>query len=87
MRTTEELLQAWADSNPDCTVHDLTTGQVITTMGILQNGDIEDLLPSELGEDWPPQSEEEIEERRKQAEWQDYLDSIPDARERNRGLN
>ena len=51
MRTTEELLQAWADSNPDCTVHDLTTGQVITTMGILQNGDIEDLLPSELGED------------------------------------
>lgn len=83
MRTTEELLQAWADSNPDCTVHDLTTGQVITTMGILQNGDIEDLLPSELGEDWPPQSEEEIEERRKQAEFQDYLDSIPDARERN----
>ena len=83
MRTTEELLQAWADSNPDCTVHDLTTGQVITTMGILQNGDIEDLLPSELGEDWPPESEEEIEERRKQAEFQDYLDSIPDARERN----
>ena len=82
----DKLLQAWADSNPDCTVHDLTTGQVITTMGILQNGDIEDLLPSELGEDWPPQSEEEIEERRKQAEWQDYLDSIPDARERNRGL-
>ena len=86
MKTTEELLQAWADANPDCTVHDLTTGQVITTMGILQHGDIDDLLPSELGEDWPPQSEEEIEERQRQAEWQDYLDSIPDARERNRGL-
>ena len=35
---------------------------------------------------WPPQSEEEIEERRKQAEWQDYLDSIPDAAERNRAI-
>ena len=56
MKTTEELLQGWADANPDCTVHDLTTGQVITTMGIIQHGDIDDLLPSELGEDWPPQS-------------------------------
>ena len=52
----------------------------------IRNDDIDDLLPSELGEDWPPQSEEEIEERQRQAEWQDYLDSIPDARERNRGL-
>ena len=86
MKTTEDLLQAWADANPDCTVHDLTTGQVITTMGIMQHGEIEDLLPSELGEDWPPQSEEEIEERRKRAEFQDYLDSIPDDRERNRRL-
>ena len=30
--------------------------------------------------------DEEIEERERQAEFQDYLDSIPDARERNRGL-
>ena len=55
-------------------------------MTIIRNDDIDDLLPCELQEPWPPESEEEIEERRKQAEFQDYLDSIPDARERNRGL-
>jgi len=55
-------------------------------MTIIRTDDIDDLLPCELQEPWPPESEEEIEERRKQAEWQDYLDSIPDARERNRGL-
>ena len=53
---------------------------------VVRYDDIDDLLPSELQEPWPPESEEEIEERRKQAEWQDYLDSIPDARERNRRL-
>ena len=48
--------------------------------------DIDDLLPSDFKEDWPPLSDEEIEERERQAEFQDYLDSIPDAAERNRNL-
>ena len=48
--------------------------------------DIDDLLPSEYKDPWPPLSDEEIEERQRQAEWDDYYNSIPDARERNRGL-
>ena len=51
----------------------------------IRTDDIDDLLPSEYKDPWPP-SDEEIEERERQAEFQDYLDSIPDARERNRGL-
>ena len=47
---------------------------------------IDDLLPSEYQEPWPPLSDEEIEERERQAEFQDYLDSIPDSAERNRNL-
>ena len=50
------------------------------------NSEIDDLLPSEYQEPWPPLSDEEIEERQRQAEWDDYYNSIPDARERNRGL-
>ena len=48
--------------------------------------DIDDLLPSEYQEPWPPLSDEEIEERERQAEFQDYLDSIPTAAERNPNL-
>ena len=59
-------------------------------MTIIRTDDINDLLPSEYQEPWPPLSDEEIEERERQAErqaeWQDYLDSIPDAAERNRNL-
>ena len=47
--------------------------------------DIDDLLPSEYKDSWPP-SDEEIKERERQAEWDDYLASIPDAAERNRNL-
>ena len=50
-------------------------------MTIIRNDDPE-LLGFEL-DPWPPLSDEEIEERERQAEFQDYLDSIPDARERN----
>jgi|TARA_R100000030_G_scaffold95623_1_gene83219 hypothetical protein len=53
---------------------------------IIRNDDIDDLLPSEYKEPWPPLSDEEIEERERQAEWDDYLASIPDAAERNRNL-
>jgi len=48
--------------------------------------DIDDLLPSEYKDPWPPLSDEEIEERERQAEWDDYLASIPDAAERNPNL-
>ena len=48
--------------------------------------DIDDLLPSEYQEPWPPLSDEEIEEREQQAEWEDYLASIPTAAERNRNI-
>ena len=76
---TNSLMQAWADANPGCTVHDLSTDMTI------RNDDIDDLLPSEYKDPWPP-SDEEIEERERQAEWDDYLASIPDAAERNRNL-
>ena len=54
-------------------------------MTIIRNDDPE-LLGFEL-DPWPPLSVEEIEERERQAEFQDYLDSIPDSAERNRNLN
>ena len=53
---------------------------------VVRYDDIDDLLPSDFKEEWPPLSDEEIEERERQAEFQDYLDSIPDAAERNRNL-
>ena len=53
---------------------------------VVRYDDIDDLLPSDFKEDWPPLSDEEIEKRERQAEFQDYLDSIPDAAERNRNL-
>ena len=53
----------------------------------IRTDDIDDLLPSEYQEPWPPLSDEEIEERQRQAEWDDYYyNSIPDAAERNRNL-
>ena len=52
----------------------------------IRTDDIDDLLPSEYKEHWPPLSDEEIEERECQAEWDDYLASIPNAAERNRNL-
>ena len=55
-------------------------------MTIIRTDDIDDLLPSEYQEPWPPLSDEEIEERERQAEWEDYLASIPTAAERNRNL-
>lgn len=55
-------------------------------MTIIRTDDIDDLLPSEYQEPWPPLSDEEIEERERQAEWEDYLASIPTAAERNPNL-
>lgn len=43
------------------------------------------LMPSDFIDPWPP-SDEEIEERERQAEWEDLQRSIPDAAERNRNL-
>ena len=82
---TNPLLQAWADANPDCYIHSLSTGETIPPMTI-RTDDIDDLLPSEYQEPWPPLSDEEIEERERQAAWEEYLASIPDAAERNRNL-
>ncbi len=53
-------------------------------MTIIRKDDPE-LLGFEL-DPWPPLSDEEIEERQRQAEWDDYYNSIPDAAERNRNL-
>jgi len=77
---TNPLLQAWADANPGCTIHDLSSDMTIRT------DDIDDLLPEDYKDPWPPLSDEEIEERQRQAEWDDYYNSIPDAAERNRNL-
>ena len=46
----------------------------------------DDLMPSDFIDPWPPLSDEEIEERERQADWEDLNASIPDARERNRRL-
>ena len=54
-------------------------------MTIIRNEDPNELFGFEL-DPWPPLSDEEIEERERQAECDDYYNSIPDARERNRGL-
>ena len=51
----------------------------------IRTDDPNELLGFEI-DPWPPLSDQEIEERERQAELQDYLDSIPDARERNKGL-
>ena len=58
----------------------------MTTIRHDSNSEIDELLPCEYREQWPPLSDEEIEERERQAEFQDYLDSIPDAAERNPNL-
>ena len=47
--------------------------------------DLDDLLPSEYQDPWPP-SDEDIDEMEKQADWEDLQRSIPDAPERNRNL-
>ena len=77
---TNSFLQAWAEANPGCTIHDLSNDMTI------RNDDINDLLPEDYKDPWPPLSDEEIEERQRQAEWDDYYNSIPDAAERNRNL-
>jgi len=46
----------------------------------------DDLMPSDFIDPWPPLSDEEIEERERQADWEDLQKSIPDAAERNRNL-
>ena len=51
----------------------------------IRNEDPNELLGFEL-DPWPPLSDEEIEEREGQAEWEAYLASIPTAAERNRNL-
>ena len=56
----------------------------ITMTTIRTDDDPGDLLPSEL-DPWPP-SDEEIEEREKQALFDDYMAGIPDPAERNRNL-
>jgi hypothetical protein len=66
--------------------HDRQIRLELQSMTIIRTDDIDDLLPSEYQEPWPPLSDEEIEERERQAEFQDYLDSIPDSAERNRNL-
>ena len=54
------------------------------TMTTMRTDDPGDLLPSEL-DPWPP-SDEEIQEREKQALFDDFMAGIPDAAERNRNL-
>jgi hypothetical protein len=54
-------------------------------MTTIRNDDPGDLLPSEYQDPWPP-SDEDIEDREKQALFEDYMAGIPDAAERNRNL-
>jgi len=46
----------------------------------------DDLMPDDFIDPWPPLSEDEIEQREKQANWEDLNASVPDAAERNRNL-
>ena len=54
-------------------------------MSTIRFDDLDDLLPSELADPWPP-SDDDIDEMEKQADWEDLQKSIPDAAERNRNL-
>lgn len=76
---TNPLLQAWANANPGCTVHDLSSDMTIRT------DDIDDLLPSEYKDPWPP-SDEEIEMLEWLQEQEELERSIPSAAERNPNL-
>ena len=79
-----ELLQQWAAANPGCSIHCLETDQILSPMTTIRTDDPEDLLGFEI-DPWPP-SDEEIEEREKQALFDDWLAGIPDPAERNRNL-
>ena len=57
----------------------------VITMTTIRYDDLDDLLPSEYQDPWPP-SDEDIDEMEKQADWEDLQRSIPDAPERNRNL-
>lgn len=57
----------------------------VITMTTIRFDDLDDLLPSEYQDPWPP-SDEDIDEMEKQADWEDLQRSIPDAPERNRNL-
>ncbi len=46
----------------------------------------DDLMPDDFIDPWPPLSEDEIEQREKQANWEDLNASVPDPAERNRNL-
>ena len=76
---TNPLLQAWANANPGCTVHDLSSDMTIRT------DDIDDLLPSEYKDPWPP-SDEEIEMLEWLQEQEELERSIPSVAERNPNL-
>jgi hypothetical protein len=54
-------------------------------MTIIRRGNLDDLLPSEYEDPWPP-SDDDIEELERQAEMDDLNASIPDAAERNQRL-
>lgn len=54
-------------------------------MTTIRTDDPRDLLPSEYEDPWPP-SDQEIEDREKQALFDDYMAAIPDPAERNRNL-
>ena len=76
---TNPLLQAWANANPGCIIHDLSSDMTIRT------DDIDDLLPSEYKDPWPP-SDEEIEMLEWLQEQEELERSIPSAAERNPNL-
>ena len=46
----------------------------------------DDLMPDDFIDPWPPLSEDEIEEREKQANWEDLNASMFSDLERNRNL-
>ena len=77
---TNPLLQAWADANPDCSIHDLSTD-----MTIIRTDDPRDLLPSEYEDPWPP-SDAEIEMMEWLQDQEDLEKTVPSAAERNRSL-
>jgi hypothetical protein len=54
-------------------------------MTTIRTDDPRDLLPSEYEDPWPP-SDQDIEDREKEALFDDYMAAIPDPAERNRNL-
>ena len=51
---TDSLLQAWANANPDCSIHDLSTDQIISSVNYFPNRLTTNAPASSMDQGWEP---------------------------------